>query len=353
MSYFLLYAVFALWVLFDGISRKVGAAAVLWVLGTAILGPIVLPIYLATRPLKEGEVREGGKAWNILKNFAILWTIVMAIATLAALVRMGNITTGLTSDAEMVGAGLGILATMGLLAALWFFPTIGAALLGFLLKKNTIVETGPTGALVGLASRRSAVGGWIGLSGVGILALALVSISSINARLNATRGAPPATAQTIPQSGSNNNQSAIDPTWSYDSTADQMGRGVTKFASLDSVNKVNFSFPYDGGSKAVLTLRNSPKYGKDVIFSVTKGQFLCGVESCRVNVRVEDGKPFVMYANEAADGSSNEIFLPYSTMAGYLKRAKVVRIEANFYNEGSRVFEFHPAGLDVEQLRGK
>ena len=60
MSYFLLYGVFTLWVLFDGLTRKTGALAVLWAIGTAIVGPIVLPIYVASRPLKHGEVREGG-----------------------------------------------------------------------------------------------------------------------------------------------------------------------------------------------------------------------------------------------------------------------------------------------------
>src|SRR6202008_3368292 len=145
---FLLYGVFALWVLIDGLSRKMGIPAVLWTIGTAVVGPIVLPVYLASRPLKQSEVREGGKAWNILKNFAILWTIVMIIASIAGLMAMAKGATGLTSNAARAGAGIGMLLGIGILAAAWFFPTMGAALLGFLLKKNTIVETGPTGSLV-------------------------------------------------------------------------------------------------------------------------------------------------------------------------------------------------------------
>src|ERR1039457_1497735 len=144
MSYFLLYGVFALWVLFDALTRKMGASGFLWALGTAIVGPIILPVYLAWRPLKQGEVREGGRAWNILKNFAILWTIVMAFASIAAFMAMAKRTTGLTSDAARAGAGIGMVLGIGLLGAAWFFPTMGAALLGFLLKKHTIVETGPT-----------------------------------------------------------------------------------------------------------------------------------------------------------------------------------------------------------------
>lgn len=351
MSYFLLYGVFALWVLFDSISRKMGVASAFWVLGTAILGPIILPIYLATRPLQEGELREGGKGWNILKNFAILWTIVMVIVSIAALVQMGRVTGNLTGNAEMVGAGIGILAGMALLAALWFFPTTAATLVGFLLKKNSVVETGPTGSLVGLGQQRNAVGGWVGLAGAATLALIVVAFSITNTGSPANSAKTSVTAQSEQSYRANNSQAPIDPAWNYNSETDEMGRGVTKFASLDSVNKVNFDFPYNGGSKGVLTLRSSPKYGKDAIFSVSKGQFLCGVENCEVNVRIDGGKPIVMYANEAADGSSTEIFLPFTTTATYLQKAKVFRIEASFYNDGSQVFEFHPQGLNMDQLR--
>lgn len=178
MSYFLLYGVFALWVFLDSLSRRMGPSALMWVLGTAVLGPIVLPIYLAARPLKQGEVREGGRAWHILKNFAILWTIVMVIATIAGLASMAGTASGLTSGAAKVGAGLGMLVGMGVLAAVWFFPTMGAALLAFLLKKNTVVETGPTGPMVGIESHASIINGWAGISGAAAIGVVVLGISS-------------------------------------------------------------------------------------------------------------------------------------------------------------------------------
>jgi len=33
-----------------------------------------------------------------------------------------------------------------------------------------------------------------------------------------------------------------------------------------------------------------------------------------------------------------------------LRNAKTLRVEANFYQEGSRVFEFHPPALDMKRL---
>ena len=46
---------------------------------------------------------------------------------------VGENSSHLTSDAERAGAGIGIVLGMGVLGALWFFPTMGAAGLGFFL----------------------------------------------------------------------------------------------------------------------------------------------------------------------------------------------------------------------------
>jgi hypothetical protein len=174
MWYLALYGIFAVWVLIDATNRKMGSSVAVWVLGTLFLGPIILPIYIAKRPLKKGEVREGGTAWNVLKTFAILWTILMAIVSFSAMMKVGEVTSSLDSDAAKAGAGLGIMLGMGFMAAVWFLPTVGAAVLGFLMKKNSIVETGPTGPLVGQSSPASFVNGWAGLATCAFVALILV-----------------------------------------------------------------------------------------------------------------------------------------------------------------------------------
>lgn len=145
-------------------------------------------------------------------------------------------------------------------------------------------------------------------------------------------------------------QEPAQASWSYSSEADKMGRGTTEFASLDSANKVEFAFPYNGGSQGTITLRNSPKYGKDAIFQISNGQILCDLQNCYVTIKVDNGPPIVVYGNQAADGSSNVVFLPYATLLRDVEKASVLRIEANFYREGSQVFEFHPQGLDVRKL---
>ena len=184
---------------------------------------------------------------------------------------------------------------------------------------------------------------------LGLLVLVLILLAVVG-NIISTVPTSKSGISTPTSSGAISTQETAQPSWDYSSEADKMGRGTTEFATLESINEVDFDFPYNGGSKGIITMRNSPKYGKDVIFQVTKGQFLCDFDECRVNVRVDGGRPVRMDANEAADGSSNVIFLPYSSLVRDLRTAKTLRIEANFYQEGPRVFEFHPKGLDVNKL---
>jgi hypothetical protein len=144
MPHLIVIGLLVLWVLVDGFRR--GANAILWAIGTALLPPVVLPFYLAKRPLEAGEVRAGGTAWNVLKNFAIVWTVLMAWLTIASLASIGTDLPQPTSDAGRVGQAIGAMLGLGFLGALWFFPMVGAMVLGFFLKNAAIVEVGPTGS---------------------------------------------------------------------------------------------------------------------------------------------------------------------------------------------------------------
>jgi hypothetical protein len=145
MWYVVVYGIFAIWVLVDGLKRK--ASAIPWAIGTLVLGPIVLPVYVAKRPLKAGEVREGGTGWNVLRNFALYWTILMAVAAVWGMAAVSQQSASLKTEAEQAGAAIGTALGLGLIGALWFFPMVGALVLGLFLKKSSIVEKGPTGPL--------------------------------------------------------------------------------------------------------------------------------------------------------------------------------------------------------------
>jgi hypothetical protein len=134
--------------------------------------------------------------------------------------------------------------------------------------------------------------------------------------------------------------------WQYDEFSEKMGRGTVKHATVRSINEVHFDFPYIGAQRGTLHLRTHPKYGKDVMLSIEKGQFLCGIYNCQVAVRFDNGKAQNYTAVEPADHSTTMLFIRgYDRFIASARRAKKVYIEAQFFQQGTRVFEFDISGL--------
>lgn len=141
--------------------------------------------------------------------------------------------------------------------------------------------------------------------------------------------------------------------WSYDSREDKMnGRKVT-FAKVTSSNTVNFGFPYQGAQHGHLTLRAGND--RDVIFSIERGQLMCNsYDGCTVKVRFDDGKPESFSAIGPADNSSETVFLHnYKGFMAKMRKAKVVRLSMNIYDQGSPVFEFDVRGFNEDRYLGK
>lgn len=143
--------------------------------------------------------------------------------------------------------------------------------------------------------------------------------------------------------------------WSYYHTDDPMSKGKTHTATLSSSNTVEFGFPYGGTQHGRLTLRTDPKYGKDVIFKIEKGQILCpSYDSCRVLVRFDEENATSYTAVGAADNSTETIFIRnYSQFVEKMMKAKRVRISMNIYQEGAPVFDFDVSGFNVEKYKPK
>lgn len=149
MKYFLLNILLAGWVFFDAKKRlnsKFG-----WSAGTFFIGFLFLPIYLARRNLKQGEVREGGTAWIVAKNMALWWTVTMlgliVVGWFSAIIGISNrqnnyLVTSEDAGAEALGTSIG----SAILVGIWFVVTIVIVAFGFMFKNRT-VENGPTGAL--------------------------------------------------------------------------------------------------------------------------------------------------------------------------------------------------------------
>jgi len=166
MEYLALSLTCAIWVLFDGLSRR--AKVLPWVLGVAMAGPILMAVYLAKRPLRRGEIREGGVAWNILKNLVIFWTLLMLVVAISAAAELGEHSNSLAFMATTL--------SLGMIAGIWFFPFIGAVGIAFLVKKSSIIEEGPTGRLAGQTDSTSIlISGWVPWAAIGAAWLVLIA----------------------------------------------------------------------------------------------------------------------------------------------------------------------------------
>lgn len=126
----------ALYVVADAHFRSYLKNGLAWAALTLAAYPIGLPLYLAYRPLKEGQSREGGRGWNFLKYFALVWTFGVFVFA----VRMTGIWAekGLQEGVDPIVTGIdGIFSFFGV-ALMWFIPVITALIIGLFVKTREV-----------------------------------------------------------------------------------------------------------------------------------------------------------------------------------------------------------------------
>jgi len=177
--------------------------------------------------------------------------------------------------------------------------------------------------------------GLIGICAVSVV-ISLGSLISTPAKSSATPVATSQPAQPI----------APVTNWRYGANTDKMDGSVTKWAMIDSTNKVSMKFPYNGGTEATIVVFDD----KNVKIRMSQGQVLCSSYSgCSIRVKFDDGNTETFYANGASSAEdSKTIWLSkYENNAGKfinkLKTSKKVMVELSVYQEGSPVFEFDVA----------
>lgn len=137
--------------------------------------------------------------------------------------------------------------------------------------------------------------------------------------------------------------------WQYKTTKDDMRGTTTNFATTVSTNTVNFDFPYNGGSKLLLTLRETGNQ-KDVIVTISKGQILCGIRGCDLSFKFNDGAVQSITMSEPDNHSSEALFVMYDKtedkIISQIKSSKKLVVEVPFYQEGRKQFTFDVSGLE-------
>lgn len=138
--------------------------------------------------------------------------------------------------------------------------------------------------------------------------------------------------------------SFAESTWSYDRSEDEMTGQKEATATLESVNSLNLSFPYQGMNTGELAVRKHPRYGLNIILSIRKGQIVCGIDQCSVLVRFDNAPPVKFSAVPPADHSSTAIFLqPEGKFVALARKAHDIRVQVTIYQNGAQVLQFHSA----------
>lgn len=134
--------------------------------------------------------------------------------------------------------------------------------------------------------------------------------------------------------------------WKYSEEVDKMEGTTTYFAELPSTNKINFQFPYKGGSRLAINLRNKGA-GNEVFLYLDKGQIMPSLRGEKTMKFKFDDENTVNYAYTTASGAANNyVFIDKKNeVIKKLLKAKKVMIEIEAYNEGLVVFEYDTEGL--------
>lgn len=134
-------------------------------------------------------------------------------------------------------------------------------------------------------------------------------------------------------------------TWVYENRVEAVDEPITHRASLTSPTRLQFGFPYAGGSAVRLALRERDN---DALVSlhVSNGAFNKSFQGGSVQIRF-DGRPPVTYRYSAAqNGSTTVIFLDQPDgIIRKLKTSRNVVVDLDFSNQGKRQLTFRTAGL--------
>lgn len=137
--------------------------------------------------------------------------------------------------------------------------------------------------------------------------------------------------------------------WGYTEKVNEMDDTKTYYAMLKSENKIDFEFPYDGGSTFQFTVRKTNgRY--EFVLNVSKGQFMTNIlDEEKLRIRFDDNQVFNWNYSNAADASTDVIFPEYSDdFLAHLKASKMMMIEAPFAFAGRKVIRFKTENLKAD-----
>ena len=141
--------------------------------------------------------------------------------------------------------------------------------------------------------------------------------------------------------------------WEYRDYEDKASGKTASKASLLSENKINLSFPYQGSQNGTLSVRNHPRWGKNIYLKIEQGQILSidgySYDNKYFLVRFDDGDVKKWNYVGSTSQSSDIIFI--SNEKKFLKKltnSNKIYITINIYQDGQNTFVFDSKGLKKE-----
>jgi hypothetical protein len=134
--------------------------------------------------------------------------------------------------------------------------------------------------------------------------------------------------------------------WTYTSQKDEMRGETTREAILQAEGSLSLDFPY-GEQRPEIRIRQSPKFGFDILFGVPSGQIMChSFGSTHLSIKFDDGPVERFGCTDSSDGSSNYVFLtsPKPFLAKLRKSSRVI-VEAEFFQNGLQQSTFDSGNL--------
>jgi len=129
--------------------------------------------------------------------------------------------------------------------------------------------------------------------------------------------------------------------WTYGERVQEMSGKPETWAELRSASSLNLRAPYDGPNFATLNIRRSASR-LIVWIEIEKGQFVCSVSGCQIEVRFDDKPPSRFNVQGPADYNSRILVLldgkRFVTEAS--KTNATIRVAATMHREGAPVMMF-------------
>lgn len=139
--------------------------------------------------------------------------------------------------------------------------------------------------------------------------------------------------------------------WEYSTSVNEMDDSKTYLAKIEALEKLEFKFPYNGGTQVGVTVRNQSSEN-DVMLRIPKGkgQFIGSIMGDKViTMRFDDNPAIKVKYDMPADYSSETIFLrDADNIIKNLKSAETLIVQCEFFNEGTQTMKFDVAGFEWE-----